>query len=253
MAARRSRPADVDPLDQRTLDRFRGRMSAIEAHVPDPPPLPGIPDADRRTNRSSLSTPRLDRRDARQRNVYALLVVALALLAGVLLPYLDRDRPATGVGPAASPSGSALAGPAVTAVPSSGVSPPSSVTPPTVAPSPRIAPIACPRGPMLFEATFPITESWAGSDWAVVEGRLKAEATRLAILGTRGPFAGPVRPIIWPSGYVEQPTDNGLILTDGRGQTVAREGDLVMLGGQLTDGHAWTACGIRVLKVARSR
>jgi len=240
MTGRKRTATDRAGLDQRTLDRFRGRMAGIEAHVPDPP----LPAAGRHGEAGAMRTPRLDQREARQRNVYVLLVVAVLGLVVVLLPYVGRPRPAVELQPAA-PTPTAIAVAVASAAPSPTASP---------TPTPRSTPLICPQGPTLYEGPWFNYETWAGNDWAVIEGRLKATAARLAIIGTRGPFAGPERPVIWPDGYVQEPESERLALIDPAGRVLARDGDVVMLGGRLAlDGEAWTACGIRVLRVARTR
>jgi hypothetical protein len=250
MASQRGRD-NVRSIDEaRTLEQFRRRMAGIEAHVPDPPAL---------GTEESSGAMRLRRRDSGRRetplNVYVLLAVALAVLVVVALPYLNNIRQAPAVAPAATPSGAldSQARPSPTPAPAT----PAPATPaPGAVATPRSQAAAyCPRGPTLFEAPWLTLESWAGPDWAVIEGWLRAmDESRLAIDGTRGPFAGPLRPITWPAGYVAALDGDRLSVLDTSGRVVAREGDLVVLGGHLDgDGAGWAACGIRVVKVARFR
>ncbi len=245
--------------DSLTLEHFRRRMAGIEPHVPDPP----LPRPERRDGAVRLRQQRPARRDTRPLHVYALLALTLVALVAVALPYLGGERSM----PRVVPSGPGTTPPAATVpatLPAATVSPAADTTPAIdstapassqadLAPAPRLG--ACRLAPILYEAPWFTNEAWAGADWAVIEGRLQADGgRRLLIHGTRGPFAGPTRPVLWPAGYVEQPADGGLTLFDAEGRPVAREGDLVVIGGHLTGGSdTWSACGIRLVRGARTR
>ena len=60
---------------------------------------------------------------------------------------------------------------------------------------------------------------------------------------------GVARDVLWPSGYAARRDGSTVVLVDGRFKTVAREGDLLRVGGGELDGEgSWLACGdIRLL------
>ena len=120
---------------------------------------------------------------------------------------------------------------------------------------PTAAPLAltCPSSPILYEGHRSIDERWAGPDWALIEGRLIATEGHLAVRGTRGPYAGPVHSITWPAAFRELEEDGQLVLVDTTGQVVARERDLVMVGGELLRAQGFVACGLRILEIAKSQ
>lgn len=98
---------------------------------------------------------------------------------------------------------------------------PELVAVPTQAPVPAGTPAACPAA--LIEGTLVADERWG-----------------MALAGTDGIR----RKVLWPHGYTARREAGGLVLYDAGGSVVAREGDVVSIGGGETgsDG-SWLACG----------
>jgi hypothetical protein len=100
---------------------------------------------------------------------------------------------------------------------------PSLVAVPTQAPEPQPVrtPAACPS--------------------ALIEGRLVGDEHWGMALEDTG---GLTRKILWPPGYTTQRDASGLVLYDAGGSVVAREGDVVSIGGGETGSDdPWLACG----------
>jgi hypothetical protein len=63
---------------------------------------------------------------------------------------------------------------------------------------------------------------------------------------------GVVWAVIWPTDYTARDDDGRLVVVDGGGTVIAREGDRVEIGGAEEDG-AWLGCGgMRILDQERS-
>jgi len=89
------------------------------------------------------------------------------------------------------------------------------------APVPAGTPAACPEA--LIEGTLVADERWG-----------------MALAGTDGLR----RKVLWPHGYTARREAGGLVLYDAGGSVVAREGDVVAIGGGETGSDGpWLACG----------
>jgi hypothetical protein len=98
---------------------------------------------------------------------------------------------------------------------------PSAIAVPTLPPDPAGSPQACPA--------------------ALIEGILRANEEWGIALETPD---GPTLKVLWPHGYSARVDDTGLALIDGSGSVVAREGDLVQVGGGGSDAEGtWIGCG----------
>ena len=76
-------------------------------------------------------------------------------------------------------------------------------------------------------------------DDALVSGRLVTSAqSGLALVDS----TGHVTEVLWPFGYTARRGVSGIELVDDKGATVAREGDLVEMGGGLGANDMWGAC-----------
>jgi hypothetical protein len=244
----------IDP-DERTLEQFRRRLAGLEGEVPDPPPLLGMDDGFPRLPLAG----RPASAELRPRNVYGLLAIVLVALVAVALPYAVRPQavpPQAGSPQAGSPQAVPLPSAPLQAVPlqsaprQSASGQPQASVPPVVRPSAQpVGAAHCTTVPEYWDAGGSIQEQWAGADWALIGGRLQAEGDRLALLAMSGPFAGPLREVTWPDGYSEWFDGRRLVLLDDRGEVVAGEHSLVMIGIRGRVAENVVACGIRVIRV----
>ena len=76
-------------------------------------------------------------------------------------------------------------------------------------------------------------------DLALISGRLVTSAqSGLAVVDS----TGHVTEVLWPFGYTARRGVSGVELVDEMGAVVAREGDLVEMGGGLGANDVWSAC-----------
>lgn len=76
---------------------------------------------------------------------------------------------------------------------------------------------------------------------ALIEGTLRADEDWGVALETS---EGAKVMVLWPHGYSATVDDTGLALIDGSGTVVAREGDVVQVGGGGSDAEGtWIGCG----------
>ena len=54
---------------------------------------------------------------------------------------------------------------------------------------------------------------------------------------------GVVRQVVWPTDYTARDDGGLLVVIDGGGNLIAREGDHVEIGGQDVGGGVWLGCG----------
>ena len=86
-----------------------------------------------------------------------------------------------------------------------------------------------------------------GCPTALAEGTL-VETSRTT-LGVRSAFGGGVIEVRWPLGYGVRTDGGRLVLADGLGSVVARQGDTVSMGGGDADG-VFAACGPVAVRAA---
>jgi len=78
-------------------------------------------------------------------------------------------------------------------------------------------------------------------DDALASGRLVTDARSGLALATNG---GDVTPILWPFGWSARREMSSVVLLDGTGKVVAREGDLVQVGGGLGSDGFFAVCPV---------